>query len=384
MPACNTLQLIGLASKKEKRITISIQSAGAAIPPPASSLLLCKGIHKAYFYLKSGKFSGIYPDRYDQICNFVIKKRTQVLQASGKREMIMAKDPNRPSLAEKFSRSLAGDIFTRYFKNDVGTRAAALTYYLIFSIFPILILISTLVGSFHINIDSMFYYLKNILPESILNLIQSYLTYLQSAPTKTLFSFAIFFSIYFPWRVVHGLMRTVRIAYGLPPARNQIRFMLKELLGALIIPFTLVVTLLMFVFGPALIRLLLDLVPKRFIDISEVTLSLWNILRFPLAAAIMSAALGIVYELSMDTHQPVKEILPGILFAILVWIASSMIFSSYVENFARYSVIYGTLGAFIVLLLWLYLTSLIFILGGELNAALAARRRKKALYPEMD
>lgn len=298
--------------------------------------------------------------------------------------MIMAKDPNRPSLAEKFSRSLAGDMFTRYFKNDVGTRAAALTYYLIFSIFPILILISTLVGSFHINIDSMFYYLKNILPESILNLIQSYLTYLQSAPTKTLFSFAIFFSIYFPWRVVHGLMRTVRIAYGLPPARNQIRFMLKELLGALIIPFTLVVTLLMFVFGPALIRLLLDLVPKRFIDISEVTLSLWNILRFPLAAAIMSAALGIVYELSMDTHQPVKEILPGILFAILVWIASSMIFSSYVENFARYSVIYGTLGAFIVLLLWLYLTSLIFILGGELNAALAARRRKKALYPEMD
>lgn len=297
--------------------------------------------------------------------------------------MAKSTDPNHLTLAEKFSRSIVGDMFSRYFKNDVGTRAAALTYYLIFSIFPIMILVSTLVGSFHINIDSMFHYLKNILPESIISLIQSYLTYLQSAPTKTLFGFAIIFSIYFPWRVVHGLMRTVRIAYGLPPARNQIKFMLKEVVGALIIPFTLLLTLLMFVFGPALIRFLLTFIPDRFVNVSEVTLRLWSILRFPLAATIMAAALGIVYQLSMDQHQPVREILPGILFAILVWIISSMIFSAYVENFARYSVIYGTLGAFIVLLLWLYLTALIFILGGEFNATLASRRRKKAINPDL-
>ncbi|WP_304769783.1 YihY/virulence factor BrkB family protein, partial [Ileibacterium valens] len=86
---------------------------------------------------------------------------------------------------------------------------------------------------------------------------------------------------------------------------------------------------------------------------------------------------AILYELSMDKPLKVKKILPGILFSIFAWILASVIFSFYVENFANYSVIYGAIGGFMVLLLWLYLTSTIFILGSELNDILLQRKEKE-------
>ena len=84
----------------------------------------------------------------------------------------------------------------------------------------------------------------------------------------------------------------------------------------------------------------------------------------------MLAALGALYAASMDEHQPIKKLLPGIIAALVSWMIVSIGFSFYVENFANYSVIYGTLGTVIVLLMWLYITAIILIMGAELNAVL--------------
>ena len=84
----------------------------------------------------------------------------------------------------------------------------------------------------------------------------------------------------------------------------------------------------------------------------------------------MFAVVGMLYAIAQDRKQGVKTIMPGLLLAMISWLAVSICFSVYVENFANYSVIYGTLGAVIVLLVWLYLTSFVLILGAEFNAAL--------------
>ena len=86
---------------------------------------------------------------------------------------------------------------------------------------------------------------------------------------------------------------------------------------------------------------------------------------------LKAAALGALYALSMDKRPPIKQILPGIIAALISWMIVSIGFSFYVEDFAHYSLIYGTMGAMIVLLMWLYMTALVLILGAELNAALA-------------
>lgn len=94
-------------------------------------------------------------------------------------------------------------------------------------------------------------------------------------------------------------------------------------------------------------------------------------LRFALLATIMFAVVGLLYAVAQDRKNRVRTIMPGVVLAMVAWLVVSIGFSAYVENVADYSVIYGTLGAVIVLLVWLYLTSFVLILGAEFNAALS-------------
>lgn len=280
----------------------------------------------------------------------------------------------------RISQSLIVQLSVRYFIDDIGTRSAALTYYLIFSLFPLMILISMLVGSLNIQAEPMFQTLSNVLPQAVLDLLGGYVRYVEETPSPVLFSFAMFFSIYFPWRVVHEIMNTIRIAYELPAAPSQLKQLFKELIAAIVIPLTLCISLVLIVFGPNLIHQLLSFLPEGFIQISDSYLNIWEYARFAIAGFMIVFALIIVYELALDHHQPLRSILPGVIAVMIVWLASSAVFSFYVENIARYSIIYGTLGAFVVLLLWLYLTSVIFLMGGEVNALVLKRKRRRALY----
>ena len=79
-----------------------------------------------------------------------------------------------------------------------------------------------------------------------------------------------------------------------------------------------------------------------------------------------------------------NRIWPGVIFSMAMWLALSYLFSFYVENIARYSVIYGTLGAVIVLLLWLYLASMMLIMGAEFNSVLMTLRRTEHLQEQKE
>lgn len=105
--------------------------------------------------------------------------------------------------------------------------------------------------------------------------------------------------------------------------------------------------------------------------------TLWHYLRFLPVGLLMFLALGTLYAASMDERQPVRSIMPVIVLALFAWMAVSIGFSFYVENFANYSVIYGTLGAVIILMVWLYMTSLILILRAELNSARKIVKEKR-------
>ena len=100
-------------------------------------------------------------------------------------------------------------------------------------------------------------------------------------------------------------------------------------------------------------------------------LNLWQYFRFLLLGALMFLILVLLYTVAQDKRPPIRTLLPGIALSLVSWLVISMGFSLYVENFGKYSIIYGALGTVIVLLIWLYMTSFLLILGAEFNAALA-------------
>jgi len=201
------------------------------------------------------------------------------------------------------------------------------------------------------------------------------LDHVSHTSSQSMLWFALVFTVWFPMRAAKGLMDDVRLAYHLGKPAHPVSYTIRQLVYTVVLLIVVGLTLLFSTLGKQVLGYLNHLIPEKTLRISDYLLTIWQYLRFIPVGALMFAALGTLYAASLDKRQPWEEMLPGITAALVSWIVVSIGFSVYVENFANYSVIYGTLGAVIVLLMWLYMTAVILILGAELNAALRTVRQ---------
>ena len=266
-------------------------------------------------------------------------------------------------------------VIQNFFQHNVGKNAAALAYYLLFALFPMLIFLSNLLGLLDLNISEIIQILQRFLPKDVVGIVESYLDHVSHTSSQSMLWFALVFTVWFPMRAAKGLMDDVRLAYHLGKPAHPVSYTIRQLVYTVVLLIVVGLTLLFSTLGKQVLGYLNHLIPEKTLRISDYLLTIWQYLRFIPVGALMFAALGTLYAASLDKRQPWEEMLPGITAALLSWIVVSIGFSVYVENFANYSVIYGTLGAVIVLLMWLYMTAVILILGAELNAALRTVRQ---------
>lgn len=266
-------------------------------------------------------------------------------------------------------------VIQNFFEHNVGKNAAALAYYLLFALFPMLIFLSNLLGLLDLNISEIIQILQRFLPKDVVGIVESYLDHVSHTSSQSMLWFALVFTVWFPMRAAKGLMDDVRLAYHLGKPAHPVSYTIRQLVYTVVLLIVVGLTLLFSTLGKQVLGYLNHLIPEKTLRISDYLLTIWQYLRFIPVGALMFAALGTLYAASLDKRQPWEEMLPGITAALLSWIVVSIGFSVYVENFANYSVIYGTLGAVIVLLMWLYMTAVILILGAELNAALRTVRQ---------
>lgn len=270
-------------------------------------------------------------------------------------------------------------LIANFFDHNVGKNAAALAYYLLFALFPMLIFLSNLLGLLDLNISAIIQVLQQFLPKDIVGLVENYLDYVSHTSSQSMLWFALVFTVWFPMRAAKGLMDDVRLAYHLDKPPHPVSYTIRQLIYTVVLLIVIGLTLLFSTMGKHVLGYLNHLIPERTLRISDYLLGIWQYLRFLPTGLLMFAALGTLYAASLDKRQPWKEMLPGIAAALVSWMVVSIGFSFYVENFAHYSVIYGTLGAVIVLLMWLYMTAVILILGAELSAALKTVRENTGI-----
>ena len=94
----------------------------------------------------------------------------------------------------------------------------------------------------------------------------------------------------------------------------------------------------------------------------------WMIVQWPLIIGLMLVAVSVIYYVSPNVEQEWRWVIPGSLVAVVLWVVVSLAFKLYVENFGNYNVASGSLGGGIVLLMWFYLSGIVLLIGGELNA----------------
>ena len=271
----------------------------------------------------------------------------------------------------KWWRMLTGEIVRRYFDHDVGRQSAALAYYLLFMLFPILIFVGGLLGLLDLDRSRIIRALAPLLPQRVLGGLALYLEHVARVYTPARLWSALVPAVWFPMRSAECLMGAVRRAWQLPREKNRLRHRVHVLLFTVFLLTALAVTLLLMSLGQKVLERLREALQAPLLPEWG-----WNAVRFALLGAVMFAAIGFLYAVARDNRRPWCEILPGALSALVAWLALSAGYAWYVEHIANYDRLYGTLGTAAMLLVWLYLTAVILIMGAECNGAVDTLRGK--------
>lgn len=249
-----------------------------------------------------------------------------------------------------------------YFDNKVGRNAAAMTYYLLFAMFPFFIFVTSLLGLLHLPTLTLDGQITRFLPEDVVAFLNLAIEHITKSSNNALLTFGLVFSVWFPLRAVSNLMEAINDIYGEEKSgSHSIRTAILTALTIVLIPAMLLLLLL----GERVLGFVGEYIP-----ISAEFISGWSRMRFvPMAAALLFM-LSAVYFFSPSKIQKVRYILPGAVLSMGVWMLFSLIFSYYVDHMGRYSIIYGSIGVIIALLVWMDWSMIAMLMGAVFNVAL--------------
>lgn len=254
--------------------------------------------------------------------------------------------------------------------DEVTAIGAQLTYYLILSIFPFLIFFLNVVGHTSIAIESMLDDWLIVLPIETQRLLFRVIDEIALSSSDTLLSLSIILALWSASLGISAIIRAINKAYNIHRKRNYIKLKILSLLFTMALVILLMIVLLTLVFGEVIGNAIFT-----YIGAINVFLRIWESSRKIIALLAMIIIFALLYKYSIAPkerrHIKLIHTLPGAIFATIGWVVASGIFSYYVNNFANYSRTYGSLGGVIVLLVWLYITSIMIVLGGEINGTYA-------------
>lgn len=256
-------------------------------------------------------------------------------------------------------------ITDRYFEDQIGDLAAQLAYYLLLSLFPFLLLAVTIIGYFPISGAELLETIQPYAPPSTYELIRSNLHIITSQKSGKVLSISLIATIYIASLVFHSIIRILNNAYQVKRDRPFLKQLLVGFFLMVGILIGLMVSLAVSVFGDLLANTLFP-----WFGATPGFIELWLLLRWLVGSLILFVIFYSLYIFAPHTHVGFRRAIPGALFATLGWQVSSYFFGVYVSQFGNYTMVYGNLGGLMILLGWFYLSALILILGGMINATL--------------
>lgn len=261
-------------------------------------------------------------------------------------------------------------------KNDMTTYASALAYRAIFSLFPFLLFLIAMLGM--LDLQEFFTWLREqvsmMLPPDALNLVNPVIDEMQHQKSGLL-SVGILVALWSASIGVRSLMNAMNKAYRVEEGRPAWKLMLLSVLYTIGLAVILLMLAGLMIMGPQVIEWLASQV-----GLKDIVVILWTWLRLPLVIFLMMLVVAVLYYVTPDVEQEFRFITPGSVLAVIVWIAASIGFGIYVNNFGNYDATYGSIGAVIVLLLYFYISAAVLLFGAEMNAVIehASREGKDA------
>jgi membrane protein len=263
----------------------------------------------------------------------------------------------------------------RAFEHDAFAIAKASAYSSILTFFPALLVLGSVIATIRrgdVYLREISYALGRILPAGSATAL-SYLRGAAHRPVGLLIT-ASLLTIWTASGVVISWMEGFRRAYQLPKTWGLIQERLIAISLVLMAGIPLTFSTVLVAFGSRIELRILLYIGHEF---GPLVLLMWGLIRWTIAILTSIAVIQLIYHNAVPRTQPWHSVLPGAILATAMWLGATALFGWYLQRYADYSIIYGSLGVGIALLVWMYLISLVVLIGAEFNAMLFPRALMK-------
>jgi len=263
----------------------------------------------------------------------------------------------------------------RSFEHDAFAIAKGGAYSSILTFFPFLLVLGSVMATIRrgeVYIREISHALDSILPAGSATAL-SYLRGTSNRPVGLLVTTSLL-TLWTASGVIISWMDGFRRAYQLPKTWGLIQERLIAISLVLMAGLPLTFSTILVAFGSRIETRLLFYLGHEF---TPLVLLLWGLIRWIIAILTSIAVIQLIYHNAVPRTQPWHSVLPGAVLATALWLLSTAGFGWYLQHYANYSIIYGSLGVAIALLVWMYLISLVVLIGAEFNAMIFPRGLKK-------
>jgi membrane protein len=243
--------------------------------------------------------------------------------------------------------------------------AAQLAYYFFLALFPALLFLLALASFLPAEdlVGRVVALLRGVAPEEAIQIISDQLKQIAASRHGGLLTFGVAAALWSSSAAMVAIIDALNRTYDVEDARPWWKQRLTAILLTIGVALFILISFALVVAGPQLA----EFVASR-VGLGVAFEWTWKIVQWPLIFALVATAFGLIYYFAPDVDQDFVWLTPGSVLATLLWLVGSLAFRLYVVNFGSYTESYGAVGGVMVLLLWLYLSGLVIIIGAEMNA----------------
>ena len=269
------------------------------------------------------------------------------------------------------------EMYYRLMYDEISLLSANLSYYFILSLFPMLIVALALTPYFKIDQQFLLEKIQNFAPGDLGNYLFDMISEVLNNKNNTIITVGIVFTLWSASSGIYGIIIAFNNAFRVRDGRIWI---VTKLISVVITALFLVgmfVVLALVVFGKQLTYLLFH----KF-NLDEGFYNLWSVLNYSFPILFTFIVFVFLYIMGPNLKLKAISILPGSIFATVSWTLVSRLFGYYIDHFSSYIKTYGTIGAFMAFIIWLYITGYILIIGAEINAIFHNYRVEHRVFEE--
>ncbi len=263
-------------------------------------------------------------------------------------------------------------LFLRRLQREMGYddcmgMAAQIAFYMLLSIFPFLVFLLSLIS--FLPIPDLDRHVMGVLSESLpvesFQLVADTVQSLLTTRREELLGVGLLVALWSGSMGIGAIITTINRAYNIRPRRSLVEQKLLAIVLTIALSGIMLLSTVLVLVGPHATHVIF-----QFLGLAGDSYNAWTQLRLAVVFGLNLLTLALLYYFGPEARQEFRWILPGAVTSTVLWLGASSLFRLFVRNFGSYNATYGSLAAFVILMVWLWMSGLIFLLGAEINAGM--------------